>query len=172
MRKATIWLAVFCLTAGFAARAEAELKVGVVDLQKAMELSGEGAKAKAIFQRQVEKVQRELQTKQDELNRMKEELERQSLLLSDAARGEKQSAYQDNLKEFKRLYEDAQEELRRHDAKLSERILKELQVVIEEVGEKGGYDLILEKTQSAVLFRATRIDITDEVIRKYDAGNP
>ena len=90
------------------------------------------------------------------------------MLLSDDARLEKQSSYQLGLKDFKRLYEDAQEELRREDAKLSEKILKDLQAVIEEFGEKEKFDLILEKTQSAVMYRNSKYDITSKIILLYD----
>ena len=145
-----------------------ELKIGVVDLQKAMELSEAGQKAKTMFQKKVDRVQQDLKAKQDELALLKEELDRQSVLLSDEARMEKQSSYQLGLKDFKRLYEDAQEELRREDAKLSEKILKDLQAVIEDYGEKQGYDLIMEKTQSGLLHRDSKLDITSAIILLYD----
>jgi len=144
------------------------MKIGVVDLQKAMELSEEGQKAKALFQKKVDRVQQDLKTKQDELASLKEEIDRQNLLLSEDARLEKQSSYQLGLKDFKRLYEDAQEELRREDAKLSEKILKELQAIIEEYGEKQKFDLIMEKTQSGLLHRASSLDITSKIILLYD----
>lgn len=149
----------------FAGRAEAELKVGVVDLQKAMERTEEGKKAKDVFKNEVEKIQRDLKTRQDELNKLKEELERQSLLLSESARYEKQKSYEDKLKDFKRVYEDYQEEMRRKDAELSEKILRKLVEIIEALGEKKGFDLIFEKTQSAVLYKSKKVDITDDVIQ-------
>ena len=146
-------------------QAEAQLKVGVVDLQKAMEMTEEGKKAKDVFKNEVEKIQRDLKTRQDELNKLKEELERQSLLLSETARYDKEKSYQDKLKDFKRVYEDYQEEMRRKDAELSEKILRQLVEIIEALGEKEKYDLILEKTQSAVLYKSPKVDITDAVIR-------
>ena len=148
--------------------ARAQLKIGVVDLQRAMELSEEGQKAKALFQKKVDQVQHDLRAKQDRLATLKDEIDRQQLLLSDEARLEKQSAYQSGLKDFKRLYEDAQDELRREDAKLSERILRELQAIIEDYGEKQKFDLIMEKTQSGLLHRASGLDITSKIILLYD----
>jgi len=146
--------------------AEAELKVGVVDLQRAMELTEEGKKAKDTFKKQVEKIQKDLKARQDELNTLKEDLERQSLLLSEEARYQKEKTYQDKLKDFKRLYEDYQEEMRREDAELSEKILRSLVGIIEVLGQEQGFDLILEKTQSAVLYKSNKVDVTDAVIRK------
>ncbi len=169
MRRFWIGLIGFSLLlAGTANRAAAEMKIGVVDLQKAMELSEEGGKAKALFQKKVERIQKDLKAKQDELAKLKEDLERQSVLLSEEARLEKQSSYQNSLKEFKRLYEDAQDELRREDAKLSERIIKELRKVIDGYGKKEGFDLILEKNQSAVLYRSSKLDITSDIIKLYN----
>ena len=169
MRRQGIMLLAIILAGSWITTASAvELKIGVVDLQKAMELSEAGQKAKTMFQKKVDRVQQDLKSKQDELALLKEELDRQSVLLSDEARMEKQSSYQLGLKDFKRLYEDAQEELRREDAKLSEKILKDLQAVIEEYGEKQKYDLIMEKTQSGLLHRNSKLDITSAIILLYD----
>jgi outer membrane protein len=161
---AVVFMALTLITSA----AWAELKVGVVDLQKAMELSEEGKKAKAVFQQKVEKIQQELKNKQDRLTALKDELERQSAMLSVTARADKEREYQDKLRDFKRMYEDYQEEMRREDAELSEKILRRLIEVIEGLGVKEGYDLILEKTQSAVLYRSNTIDLTDQLIKMFD----
>jgi len=149
-----------------AVRAEAELKVGVVDLQKAMEMTEDGQKAKDMFKKQVEKIQQDLKTRQDELNTLKGDLDRQSSLLSEDARYQKEKTYQDKLKDFKRLYEDYQEEMRRKDSELSEKILRSLVAIVESVGQEQGFDIILEKTQSAVLYKSNKVDVTDAVIQK------
>ena len=167
-RQGIMLLSIILVGSLIATASAAELKIGVVDLQKAMELSEAGQKAKTMFQKKVDRVQQDLKAKQDELALLKEELDRQSVLLSDEARMEKQSSYQLGLKDFKRLYEDAQEELRREDAKLSEKILKNLQEVIEDYGEKQNYDLIMEKTQSGLLHRNSSLDITSAIILLYD----
>ena len=168
-RQKVLLLVVLMVGFWIASGAAAEgLKVGVVDLQKAMALSEAGQKAKALFQKKVDRVQKDLKAKQDELALLKDELDRQGMLLSEEARMEKQSSYQLGLKDFKRLYEDAQEELRREDAKLSEKILKELQAVIDDYGEKEHYDLILEKTQSGLIHRNMDLDITSKIILLYD----
>ena len=169
MQRQGVMLLAIILAGSLVATASAEeLKIGVVDLQKAMELSEAGQKAKAMFQKKVDRVQADLKAKQDELALLKEELDRQSVLLSDEARMEKQNSYQLGLKDFKRLYEDAQEELRREDAKLSEKILKDLQAVIEDYGEKNKFDLIMEKTQSGLLHRNSKLDVTSAIILLYD----
>jgi Skp family chaperone for outer membrane proteins len=44
-----------------------------------------------------------------------------------------------------------------------------LQKVIQKVGADEGYTLILEKNENIVLFVSKTIDITDRVIKAYDA---
>ncbi len=156
----------------FVPQVNAEIKVGVVDFQKAVELSEDGKKARASFQPKVEKKQRELKAKQDELNKLKEELEMQmqSSLLNKAAQLEKQNDYKTKLRDFQRYYEDAQEELRLEEGKLMEKMLRALQEVIQKLGKAEGFDLILEKSQSAVLYRSDKIDITDKVIEYFNTS--
>ena len=173
MRKFLFILMVMLFSSLFlVSQASAQLKIGVVDFQKAVELSEEGKKARASFQPKVEKKQRELKARQDEINQLKDELERQmqSALLNKAAQLEKQNDYKTKLRDFQRYYEDAQEELRLEEGKLMEKILTALQEVILKLGKEEGFDLILEKSQSAVLFKSDRIDITDTVIKYFDAS--
>lgn len=150
--------------------AAAEIKIGVVDIQKAMELSTEGKKAKAQFQKKVEKLQGELKTKQDEITALKEELERQSSVLSQTARDDKEKSYQYKLRDYQRMVKDSQEELQREDQELSQKILKDLQRIIENFGKAEGFDIILERTQSAVLFGSEKVDVTQRIIQLYDEG--
>jgi outer membrane protein len=150
--------------------ARGELKIGVVDLQKALEMCSEGKKAKSVFSKKVEKVQAELKAKQDELDTLKGELERQGTLLSEDARADKERTYQYKLRDFQRLYKDSQEELQRQDAEMSERILKGLQGVIEKLGKQGEYNLILERSHGGVLYSSSVVDVTDQVIKMYDTS--
>lgn len=150
------------------ALAAADIKIAFVDLQKAMEMSTEGKKAKGVFQKKVEKIQGELKAKQDELTALKEELERQSSVLTQTAREEKEKSYQYKLRDYQRMVKDSQEELQREDQELSQKILKDLQVVIDGFGKKEGYDLILERTQSAILFGTNKVDVTDKIIELYN----
>ncbi len=148
--------------------AVAEVKIGIVDYQKALETSAEGKKAKALFSKKVEKAQEELKMRQEELDKLKAELDRQAGILSEEARAEKEKTYQYKLRDFQRLYKDSQEELQREDAELSDKILKGLQAVVEKLGKQDNYHLILEKSHGGVLFSDSSVDITDKVIKMYD----
>lgn len=147
----------------------ADAKIGYVDLQKALNLSEAGKGAKEEIQSKVKEYETEVQKRQEELKRMKQELEKQAVLLSEEARSKKEREYQQELKDFQRFTKDIQDELKQKDADFTRRILEELFVIIKEIGQKEGYTMVLEKTESSILYADEKIDITGKVIKAYNA---
>ncbi|HEY5673722.1 MAG TPA: OmpH family outer membrane protein [Malonomonas sp.] len=148
----------------------AETKIAYVDLQKALNLSKTGVEAKQQIGVQVKKYEGEFKAKQDELMKLKEELEKQAVLLSDAAKAQKEREFQQNVKELQRFQKDIKEELQQRDAELTKRILNELFEILQTIGKNGSYTMILEKNEGAVIFADANIDLTDELIKAYDAS--
>ncbi len=40
--------------------------------------------------------------------------------------------------------------------------------LIEQIGKEKGYDLILEKTESSVLYAKDGMDVTSELVKRYN----
>ena len=80
-----------------------------------------------------------------------------------------QKDYEKKLRDFDRNYKDSQSELQQKDNELTVELLKELQVVIEDFGKEGGYSIILEQSSSSVLYGAPELDLTQQVIARYNA---
>ncbi|MDT8440419.1 MAG: OmpH family outer membrane protein [Desulfuromonadales bacterium] len=146
-----------------------DLKIGYVDLQKALNLSTAGKMAKEKIKSKVETYDAEVQLRQQELQKLKEDLEKQAMLLSEEARNAKERDYQQKLKEYQRFTKDIQEELQQTDADLTRKILEDLLKVVQEVGKQQGYTLVLEKTESSLVYADSKIDMTDAVIKAFDA---
>jgi len=168
MKRLITMLLAFSLLAAVPALA-AEAKLGYVDLQKALNLSESGKAAKEKIQKKVKEHEGAIDARQKELKKLKDELEKQALLLSDEARGAKERDYQQKLKEFQRYTKDIQEELQQKDADFTRQILEELFTVIKGIGEKEGYTMIFEQSESSLLYADDKIDLTDKVIKSYDA---
>ncbi len=147
----------------------AELKVGYVDLQKALNLSKAGEQAKEKIAVQVKGYETELDARQEELKKLKDDLEKQALLLSADALSSKERDYQQRLKEFQRYTKDIQEELQQQDADFTRAIIEEIGKVIAEVGKKEGFTMIFEQSESAVLYADDKVDLTQMIIDAYDA---
>jgi len=147
----------------------ADLKVAYVDIQKAVNECNAGKDAKKVITKDVEKFQRLIVDKQKELQTIKESLEKQAPMLTPDARTTREKEYQNKLREFQRWGEDSQNEINQKRMEMERNISIGLQKVIQKVGADEGYTLILEKNESIVLYVSKALDITDRVIKAYDA---
>ena len=147
----------------------ADIKIGSVDIQKAVNECNAGKEAKKALTKDVEKFQRLIAEKQKDLQDMKELLEKQGSMLSPEAREAREKELQTRLRDFQRWGEDIQNELNQKRIEMERNISIGLQKVIQKLGADEGYTLILEKNDNIVLFTSKSTDITDLVIKAYDA---
>lgn len=147
----------------------ADLKIAYVDIQKAVNESNAGKEAKKTITKDVEKFQRLVADKQKELQALKESLDKQVLMLTPDARANKEKEYQNKLREFQRWGEDTQNEVNQKRIEMERNISAALLKVIQKIGADEGYTVILEKNENIVLYVSKSIDITDRVIKAYDA---
>jgi len=147
----------------------AELKFAYVDIQQAVNDCNAGKEAKKMIMAQVEKFQKAVQDRQKDLQAMKESLEKQAPMLTPEARNTKGKEYETKLKEFQRWGEDSQNEINQKRIELERNIAAGLFKVIQKIGADEGFTLILEKNEQVVLYVAKTQDITERVIKAYDA---
>ena len=146
-----------------------EVKIGYVDLQRALNDSNAGKRARDEFKVQVDKAQASLKKQKDELDGLREQLEKKSLVMKDEERRNMEKELARKGRDFERAYKDSQGDLQAKDNELTAGILRDLQKVIKEYGDKQGYTLILENSSNAVLYGAKDADLTDQIIKIYDA---
>ena len=148
-----------------------EIKIGYVDLQRALNDSEAGRKAKEDFKKQVDKLQVDLKKQKDELDGLKDRLEKKALVMKEDERREMEKDYQRKLRDFERNYKDSQGELQLKDNELTRDLLLQLQGVIAEYGKQGNYTVILELSSSSVLYGDPKVDLTDQIIAAYNKRN-
>jgi len=146
-----------------------DIKIGSVDIQKAINEGKEGKEAKMALTKEVEKFQRVVAEKQRELQEMRESLEKQALMLNPETRAAKEKELQSKARDFQRWGEDSQNEINQKRIEMERNIAIGLQKIIQKLGADEGYTLIVEKNENIVLFATKSIDITDRVIKVYDA---
>jgi outer membrane protein len=147
----------------------ADLKLGYIDMQRALNGSEAGKEAKEQLAAKVKKYQDEINVKQDDLKKLKDELEKQGMLLSESARASKEKDYQNKLKDFQRFTKDAQDELQGKDEEFTRKILEGMEKVIQEYGRKNGFTFIFVKNES-MLFVDEKSDLTEEVLKLFNAN--
>jgi outer membrane protein len=166
------WLIGIALLAGgflVGSVGSAELKIGSVDIQKAVNECNTGKEAKKDIAKEVEKFQRLIADKQKELQTLKETLEKQAAMLNADARAAKEKEFQAKTRDFQRWGQDYEAELNQKRAEKERAISLALQKVIQKLGADEGYTLILEKNEAIVLYASKVIDLTDRVIKLHDS---
>jgi outer membrane protein len=147
----------------------AELKVGCVDIQKAMNECQAGIEAKKVIAKEMEKLQKIFAERQRELQTMKESLEKQAPMLKPEARASKEKDFQTKVRDYQRWLDDNQKEIQQKGQDMERNISQGLLRVIKKISEDEGYTLVLEKNENVVLFASKTIDLTDRVIKTFDA---
>ncbi len=145
------------------------MKIGSVDIQKAVNECHAGKEAKRALTKEVEKFQGLIAQKQKELQEMREALEKQGLMLNPEGRAAREKELQGRVRDFQRWGEDAQNEINQKRTEMEKSIYIGLQKLIQKLGVDGGYTVIVEKNESIVLFTSQSTDITDLVIKAYDS---
>ena len=167
-RGALLGMAMLLAAAG-AAPARAEVKIGVVDMQRALNECNAGKKAKDEVRRKFEKAQNELKTQRENLDRMRESYDKKALVLKEDERRSLEKDLEARSLDFKRKYEDYQRDLKRTDAELTSGIVEQLYGIVGAYAKERGFTVVLESSSGALVYADPAIDVTDEVIKRHNA---
>lgn len=160
---------IFIVVKSVYAEVPKNIKIVVIDIRKVVNKSKYGEEVMSKLKEKYDELSLKIQAKSKELEVLKEELEKKGALLTPEAREKKQSEYQRLLRELKSLQEDAQYEMQEYERKLLDPVFKDLEIVLKEVAQKEGIDLVLEKNQPGIYYMSPSIDFTDKLIERFDA---
>jgi outer membrane protein len=165
------WLNIAALLMGMAATttAYADVRLAYVDVQRALNECRAGKQAKTQFRGRIERLQGQLEGEQSEVERLKRELEQKGSLMQPDQRQNLEEDYEKKLRRFQDDYKNSRDELQEKDNQVTGAIVRDLATVVREIGSKNGYTMVMEK--GTLLWAIPATDITDQVIRAYDAMN-
>ena len=144
-----------------------ELKVAVVDIQRALDNSDMLKKARNVFQKKFAPDKKKVRKMEIDLRQLKADLEKRKNLLTGEAVAELSEEYQRKLRSYQRFRQDAQAVVDRENRRLTIKNNEIMKQVLDELVKENGFSLILAKGQ--YLFASSSIDITDLVIARLNA---
>ncbi|MGD8725137.1 MAG: OmpH family outer membrane protein [Desulfobacterales bacterium] len=167
MTKAII-IGFLCLIWFGSAHAADVAKIGTVDIQRIMSTSEQGKAAKAQIKAQSDKMTAALNEKGAEIEALKQQLERESMVMSKEKRDEKEREFRIKLNDLKSLEKRYRGELQAMEKKLAGDMRKTVYKLVEEIGKKEGYLLIINNFN--IMYAPASIDITDKIIKELNAS--
>jgi len=166
MKSILALLTVFAL----ASVASADFKMAYVDVQKAIEKSTAGKKAKEEMKKEAEKRNKDLEKKKGDIDKMREDLEKKRSVLAEDAFGKKAQELQEEMQKFNQSAAKAQGELQKKEADLLAPIVDKMKKVIEKIAKEKGLSMVIQSNQNAqiVLYANAEADLTEDVIKTFD----
>jgi outer membrane protein len=162
------------LVVPFASRAQAQgaAKIGVINIQEAIATSAEGKKAFGDLQKKYAPRQQELQRLQQEIQAIQDQLTKGQNTLSDEEQRRLGREMEDKQKLLKRSQEDAQADFGTDRDEVIRRIGQKMVKVIGDYAKTSGFSLVIDDAQIPIYYASPEMDITGEIVRRYDAANP
>lgn len=148
--------------------AKAESKIGIVDMQKAVQATAAGKKARESLDAEFKKRKESLDKKKGDIDKMGGDLEKKRSVLSEEVFNKKQMELQEEMMKFQKVVAENQMEIQKKEKELVEPILEKMRKAIAKVAQEKGYSIILEKQGQSVLFALNDTDLTDEVIKTFE----
>ena len=162
-------LAFILSSASVFAAGETGSKVGVLNIQRVILESKAGKIAKIEFDKEFEVKRTALAAKEKSVRALESDLKASGAKMKADARKIKEEKMAEEIKDFQRLKQDMEEGLKKKDSELTSKILKDILDITKNIGTQGGYSLILQAGPQ-VVYMDNAVDITDEVLKKYDTG--
>jgi len=158
----------FILAATVASYAQQISKIAIINSQKAFETSAEGKKALTQLTDRENKIKTDLQKMDDAIRLLDNRLNTGRLTMTNEALIALQADIDKKTTERKRYEEDAARDAQQLSGNLIQKIRVEMVTIIENLAKERGLELVLDTATSGVVTASPTIDITDEVVRRYD----
>lgn len=147
----------------------AEYKAAYVDLQRALLEVDEGRTAKARLQKMLQDKQKDLDKEQEVLRKEKDLLDKQASAMSEETRIQKQTELQQKLFALAQKWEKGQKEMATKERTELQAIFARMDPIIAEIAQRENLTMVFEKTDSGLVYAPSALDLTNELVRLYNA---
>lgn len=144
-------------------------KIAFVVLQRVVAESNEGKQASARVQGLQQKKVAELNERQKSAQGLQEKLDKSGAVMSEAARADLQKQVERAQVDLQRATQDAQQEVQELQQQLQDEFQRRIAPIIEQVGKEKGLHYIFNGPDSGLVWADASLDITTEVVKKFDA---
>lgn len=149
------------------------IKVAVVDVNKILNESAVGKVAKKKIEDRYEELKKKIDEKQEEAKKIKDEIDKQKILLGKEKLKEKEDALSAKVSDLRQMTQEAEKEMQTRQGEQTREVLKIIEAHLDKMVAAEKIDLVLDRTQGAVVHFNPALDITDrvlELVNKEKAG--
>lgn len=163
---------VLALVALSAVPARAELKLGYVDLQRALGEVFEGKDAKTRLKAELDKSRSGFESEKNKLRADSVVLEKQAAMMSEDVRAQKYQEMQKKVIDLTQREQQAQLDLAKKEQEELRKIFDKMDPIISAIAQREGLAMVLEKSDSGIVYALPSMDLTNELVRTYNEKYP
>ena len=145
-------------------------KIAFVVLQRVVAESNDGKQASAKVQALQARKVAELNERQKAAQALQEKLDKSGAVMSEAARVDLTKQVERAQVDMQRATQDAQAEVQELQQQLQEEFQRRIAPIIEVVGKERGLYYIFNGPDSGLVWADAALDITADVVKKFDAA--
>jgi len=144
--------------------------VAVIDVQRVVTESDPGKEALGQLKKLQDQKIEEGKGLQQALDALKDQFNKQRFTLSEQKLASLQKQIEDKTIQLKRFQDDAQRGLEEARKKALDKLEAQIMPIINKVGQERNFSLIFNKFQSGLVYANQSIDITDEIIQRFNTS--
>jgi outer membrane protein len=143
-------------------------KIGFVNVQEVMVTSIMGKKETEDLKKGYDKAKAALEGRESELKKLKDEIDKQRPLLKEEAIKEKETVLQSKYREYQNLLKASEEEIQGKDREIQQRMIPEIMKIVQAIGEKEKYTMIVDYALIPLAYHAKEKDLTKRVLDEFN----
>ncbi len=156
--------------AAASAQTGAPVKLGIVDMRRAILETAEIKKASADLEAKYKPRQEEGQRLQKQLADIQAQIQNGQGKLSQAQETDLQTQGQRRQRELQRISDDLQSDVEKDRNEILGKAQANMQAIVRKLAEDKGFDIVVDS--STTIYYKTALDVTNDAITAYNAAHP
>lgn len=156
----------------FSVQSFAAVTVGLVDIQKIITSIKEGKNVQKELEKAFNDKKAILKKDEDKIKKAQEDYKKQSMVLAEAARANKEREIQEMMMGLQNKTMEFQREIQKMEQDKKKPILEKLRPIIDEVSKANEVAMTFELSAAPIVYAESKKDLTEDVIKAYDKKHP
>lgn len=150
--------------------AQSSVKLAYVHMADAVSRVNETKKARKVMEASIQTSEKKLSNYEKAIKARQKELKEKQVIMTPEDIAKENALIEAEIRDYQHERLMASQRLSLMEAELVEEIMGRLRVVIADIAKERGYTAVL--TESGAAFVQPRLDITAEVVKRYNAKHP
>ena len=168
-----MWAILLTVSVQIVTAAEAtagNIKIGFVDIQKAITETNQFKKSQMKFRVEIQKEKGIIEARKKKVESMLTELNKQANVLNPSLKKKKEESFLREKKDFERYVQDREEEFSRKEKIALDKISKKMLEVLKQLGKQKKLTMVIEK--KAVFYNDSSLELTKLATKTYNKLYP